>query len=147
MRKAQAAMEFLMTYGWAILVVLVAIAALAYFGVLNPGRFLPESCTIGPGLACSDFKVSGTTATIIVKNGMGSGLTGVSLNLTDTATYTCAAGSATTIADGAELTYTCTLGAPVAPAAKYKGTLTLGYMQEGSTLTHTKVGSITVKGE
>ena len=30
-RKSQAAMEFLMTYGWAILVVLVAIGALAYF--------------------------------------------------------------------------------------------------------------------
>ncbi len=28
--------EFLMTYGWAILVVVAAIAALAYFGVLNP---------------------------------------------------------------------------------------------------------------
>ena len=35
-KKSQAAMEFLMTYGWAILVVLAAIAALAYFGVLNP---------------------------------------------------------------------------------------------------------------
>jgi len=35
-RKGQAAMEFLMTYGWAILVVLVVIGALAYFGVLSP---------------------------------------------------------------------------------------------------------------
>lgn len=34
-KKSQAAMEFLMTYGWAILVVLAAIAALAYFGVLK----------------------------------------------------------------------------------------------------------------
>jgi uncharacterized protein (UPF0333 family) len=35
-KKSQAAMEFLMTYGWAIIVVLVAISALAYFGVLSP---------------------------------------------------------------------------------------------------------------
>ena len=42
MKKGQAAMEFLMTYGWAILVVLAAIAALAYFGVLSPARFLPR---------------------------------------------------------------------------------------------------------
>ena len=28
-------MEFIMTYGWAIIVVLVAIAALTYFGVLG----------------------------------------------------------------------------------------------------------------
>ncbi len=31
MKKGQGAMEFLMTYGWAILVVLVAIGALFYF--------------------------------------------------------------------------------------------------------------------
>ena len=49
-KKGQAAMEFLMTYGWAILVVLVAIGALAYFGVLSPDRFLPERCT-GTGRA------------------------------------------------------------------------------------------------
>lgn len=34
--KGQAAMEFLMTYGWAILVVLACIGALTYFGVLKP---------------------------------------------------------------------------------------------------------------
>ena len=43
MRKGQAAMEFLMTYGWAILVVLAAIAALAYFGVFNQSKMLPET--------------------------------------------------------------------------------------------------------
>lgn len=42
MRKGQAAMEFLMTYGWAILIVLAAIGALAYCGILSPDRFLPE---------------------------------------------------------------------------------------------------------
>jgi len=42
MKKAQAAMEFLMTYGWAVLIVLVAVAALAYFGVLNSIKVLPE---------------------------------------------------------------------------------------------------------
>ena len=34
-KKSQQALEFLMTYGWAILVVLIAIGALAYFGVLK----------------------------------------------------------------------------------------------------------------
>ena len=42
-KKSQAAMEFLMTYGWAILVVLVAIGALAYFGVLKqPQTYLSD---------------------------------------------------------------------------------------------------------
>ena len=58
-KKAQAAMEFLMTYGWAILVVLVAIGALAYFGVLSPDTFLPEKCVIssGSGLFCDKFSI------------------------------------------------------------------------------------------
>jgi len=60
MKKAQAAMEFLMTYGWAILVVLIVIASLAYFGVLNPTRFLPEKCTFSTGVSCGDF-VAGIT--------------------------------------------------------------------------------------
>jgi hypothetical protein len=41
-KKGQAAMEFLMTYGWAILVLLVVIGALAYFGVTKSSTMLPE---------------------------------------------------------------------------------------------------------
>ena len=54
MAKAQAALEFLMTYGWAVLIVLGAVAALAYFGVFDPGRFLPETCTFPAGFSCID---------------------------------------------------------------------------------------------
>src|SRR3989338_9101938 len=75
-------MEFLMTYGWAILVVLVAIGALAYFGVLNPNRFLPSSCTIGPGIGCDDHKVDATTAQLVLRNGLGSDLNAVSVAVT-----------------------------------------------------------------
>ena len=56
-KKAQAAMEFLMTYGWAILVVLVIIGALGYFGVLSPTALLPEKCIFGVELACKDHKL------------------------------------------------------------------------------------------
>jgi len=77
--KGQAAMEFLMTYGWAILVVLVAIGALAYFGVLNPSGFLPRSCTIAPGIGCDDFKVNANTVQLILRNGMGEDLKSISV--------------------------------------------------------------------
>ncbi len=57
LRRSQAAMEFLMTYGWAILVVLIAVGALAYFGVLSPDVLLSERCVITPGsgLFCDDY--------------------------------------------------------------------------------------------
>ncbi len=57
-RRAQAAMEFLMTYGWAILVVLVIIGALAFFGVLSPDSLMPEKCSLPLQLACKDFSVT-----------------------------------------------------------------------------------------
>lgn len=37
-KRGQAAMEFLITYSWAILAAIIAIAILAYFGVFNPGK-------------------------------------------------------------------------------------------------------------
>lgn len=56
MKRGQAAMEFLMTYGWALLIVLVAIAVLASMGVFQ-GRVGYEACLAGTGLSCKDFKV------------------------------------------------------------------------------------------
>jgi len=51
-KKAQGALEFLMTYGWAFLVILIMIGALAYFGILDPSRFLPDRCDLGTQVLC-----------------------------------------------------------------------------------------------
>ena len=51
-KKGQAGMEFLMTYGWAFLVLVAILGALAYFGILSPGRVLPETCQGPAGLDC-----------------------------------------------------------------------------------------------
>ena len=68
MKKGQAAMEFLMTYGWAILVVLAAIGALAYFGVLSPGNLLPEKTTFkAPFLNTESAVVTVSGSAILVQ--------------------------------------------------------------------------------
>jgi hypothetical protein len=54
MKKGQAAMEFLMTYGWAILVVITAVGTLAYFGLLNPSNLVSDVCQSTPGMICID---------------------------------------------------------------------------------------------
>ncbi len=73
-RRAQAAMEFLMTYGWAILVVLIVIAALAYLGVLNPQSLVPEKCMLQP-LSClgATTDSSGDLA-LSITNPLGGGI-------------------------------------------------------------------------
>lgn len=52
--KGQAAIEYLVTYGWAFLVIIGAISALSYFGLLNPERYIPNSCDFGEQLKCVD---------------------------------------------------------------------------------------------
>src|SRR3989344_3213716 len=59
-KKGQAAMEFLMTYGWAILVVLIAVAALYALGIFSGGG--GTSCKVGPPFACVDVRINSANA-------------------------------------------------------------------------------------
>ncbi len=75
-KRGQAALEFLTTYGWAFLVILVMIGALAYFGVLSPQKFLPERCTFSPGVICKDHQLSEKNgAEFVLENGLGKTIT------------------------------------------------------------------------
>ena len=92
MKRGQAAMEFLMTYGWAILVVLAAIAALAYFGILSPARFLPERCTGPAGLDCLEkatFDATNNYISWAIKNNEGKDINLTGLSTIDTTTKSC----------------------------------------------------------
>ena len=62
-KKSQAAFEFLTTYGWAFVVILIAIGALSYFGVIRPRDWLPNRCTFGSEFQCLDYQVKFNTAT------------------------------------------------------------------------------------
>ena len=42
-RKGQSALEYLMTYGWAILIIIVVGGVLYYYGVFSPGKIVGES--------------------------------------------------------------------------------------------------------
>ncbi len=61
--KGQSAMEYLMSYGWAVLLIIVALVALVYMGFFNPPT--PERCNIQSGLQCLSYslKTDGTLST------------------------------------------------------------------------------------
>lgn len=71
MRRGQAALEFLTTYGWAFMVILVAIGALSYIGVTNPERFIPEKCVFPQGLQCIDSQVTTEELRVFLSNDFG----------------------------------------------------------------------------
>ena len=71
MRKAQAAMEFLMTYGWAIIVLAVVLGTLGYLKVLSPHEMIPERCIFPSGtrLICGGINIeTGVAITLKAKN-------------------------------------------------------------------------------
>ncbi len=60
-QKAQSAMEYLMTYGWSILVIAVVIGVLFELGVFNSGgNALPNACIPQSGYMCSNPQLSST---------------------------------------------------------------------------------------
>ena len=57
-KKAQAAMEFLTTYGWMFLVVLVAIGAMTYFGFTDVKSKVPSTCYFGTEFECGPYMIT-----------------------------------------------------------------------------------------
>ncbi|MFT4297834.1 MAG: hypothetical protein ACMXX5_01445, partial [Candidatus Woesearchaeota archaeon] len=82
-KNSQVAMEFLMTYGWALLVVLIAIAALVFFGLLEPSRFLPEKIELPAGFIVQGSAWDGqdNVLDIFVYNGIGQRVTDFQLEI------------------------------------------------------------------
>lgn len=162
-KKAQAAMEFLMTYGWALLVVLVAIGALAFFGVLNPGQFLPDQCTMFSGISCTGYYANDFTDTLTLtfQNGLGYAMTLVHVDVAVTAgtgpntlpksaavgAIDCTVltgGAGQSMADGGTLS--CAYGIAAYPASnRLKGIITMDW-SDGANL-RSRTGNLAVTVE
>jgi hypothetical protein len=153
-KKAQAAMEFLMTYGWAILVVLIVISALAYFGVLNPSNLVSEKCTFALPMSCTDYRVAdgagaADTVTVAIKNIGGEALTVSAISVTSDAVgggcvktglsqVLTPGGAAGTIATNADCALITT------GRGKDKYTVTLTYKIGSGLLDHSATGDLVV---
>lgn len=58
-KKSQIAVEFLVTYGWALLAVMISIGVLVYFGVFNTSRYVDDTCNFGKQIVCEDYIMRG----------------------------------------------------------------------------------------
>lgn len=68
-KKSQAASEYLVTYAWAILIIVAVLGIIYYFGMWD---FLaPRDCTLTAGLNCYDFKVQSNAVYITLLNNFG----------------------------------------------------------------------------
>ncbi len=149
-KKAQAAMEFLMTYGWALLVVIIAVGVLAWLGIFNPNKYISDSCMVSSPLSCDEFVVKKNTAsvspnTIQLVIGNGAGDT-ISISKVDIAGCgSTAAGWSLPVPDGARGTIPAITCAPIITADRFKGNILVTYKKSTGTLDLVSSGSIAAK--
>ena len=140
--KSQAAIDFVMTYGWAITMVLVAIGALAYFGVLSPDKLLPEKCGFPSGISCLDHLASAPDQSILVtvKNNLGYDITGISVIATGCTT----SDSRPLLRNGQTVEFTPS-GCSLTSGQRYNGQVNITYTNADTGITHTKHGILITK--
>ncbi|MFH0929201.1 MAG: hypothetical protein V1818_02470 [Candidatus Aenigmatarchaeota archaeon] len=153
--KGQTAIEYLMTYGWAILIILIVAGVLAYYGIFSPSSFLgPTARGFGQIQVLNPWAVSATvdTMTLNLANRVGGAvnITTISATIDDVSGYTCTPVLGDLyIASGDDATFSCTI-APVIPATAeagdaYTATLVINYRypSTASTVDFSTAGTIT----
>jgi hypothetical protein len=160
MRKGQTAMEYLMTYGWAILIIMVVLVVLFYLGVLNPA--IPAQCSFPAGISCVSYKLDASGGNLTLAIGQGTGhpinVTGVacsdnmssgymptSINYSNGGWVVMNSGSQATVASpGGTIHVECTSGgAAIVNAtvgANYIGNMYINYTEMDTGVTHTVTG-------
>ena len=138
-KKGQAAMEFLMTYGWAILAAVIAIGVLSYFGVFSPGKYVAGNAVVTPPfyVNAQNVKTTGVTLELLNNGGETYNITSVTVSEcgTESTAHSVVAGNATAI------TVACSKTA----GDSFKGDITVTYRKVGSTVDLTSTGTISNK--
>jgi hypothetical protein len=146
MRKAQSAMEYLMTYGWAILIVIIVAAALFALGVFNPSTYTGRAATgFGELGAPADWQYAASTGTpatstftVVLKNQVGQGITVSNV----TTVQGCYDATSTPISAGSTASFGITGCTPKSKGESYSETVTVTYAVAGG-LARTASGTLT----
>ena len=147
-RKGQAAMEFLMTYGWAILAAIIAIGVLAYFGVFNAGNLAGSSAIINNPFFVDTWLVTTSGVFLEMVNNGGSTLNVSTVTVTGTGTsdgITCTLDTTQlgeSQAAGELKLYNVTAGCTPVSGESYAGNIVVSYTKSGSALNLESTGTI-----
>ncbi|MFH1133035.1 MAG: hypothetical protein V1735_00945 [Nanoarchaeota archaeon] len=61
MSRGEGLLEFLLTYGWVVVLVVIVGGALTYFGIIKPASFFPDKCSLHQNFKCTDFRIDTDT--------------------------------------------------------------------------------------
>lgn len=135
-KKGQAAMEFLMTYGWAILAAIIVVGVLWYL-IGNPANLAGNRFAISQPLVQNAMSLDSTGITIEVRNGGDQTMTVTLVSIEN-----CGDSGAisTDIASGdlQDFTIACALNS----GDRFNGDVTISYISPGSSVTQKATGTI-----
>jgi hypothetical protein len=136
--RSQAAMEFLMTYGWAILAAVIAIGVLAYFGVFSPGKYITGNAIIGAPFSIDESAIkAGSGISLVLRNGGMEDYNIISIEVSGCGIND----TLTTVTSGT--TFNFFVGCPsLSEGDKIKGDITVTYIKLGGSLNQVDSGSI-----
>jgi len=103
--KGQAALEFMMTYGWAMLLLTALVAGLVYV-MPHPKTVIANKCLFGSAIPCLGSQLSSKNLTVVLSNGMGQSIYNISANVTMPIEMACDV-SSTTLRAEERLIITC----------------------------------------
>ena len=140
LKRGQSSMEFLMTYGWAIMAVIIALAALFLFGITD-NKKIGQTCIIAPGFSCG-VSLYSNAVQIELKNGYGTRINNIKVNVIGLTSGSCPEDinpKLTKLDDGesAIVTVSCTI-----PNGKAKGTLKIEYTENDKILPRIVQGQV-----
>ncbi|HYD03589.1 MAG TPA: hypothetical protein VEC16_04775 [Alphaproteobacteria bacterium] len=144
-RRGQAALEFMVTYGWAIMAATIVIGALSYYGVFNTQRYTRDVCFFGDQLPCEDNIAYSNNGSVkfMLRNNLGADIN-VSRVLIKSDYGVAACNSPSLfVSSGSIFEISCTPNARLPPNNKFKYSAVVTFARNGSINYHNQTGDVT----
>ena len=147
-KKGQSAMEYLMTYGWAILIVIIVAAVLFSLGLFNPGTYTTTTAVgfSGFNVPAGGFQLtSAGILTVQIVNGAGATIDIDSASATIGTDTVAMAAAINNVAPGqtATLTFDFTAVGPYNTGSAYTSNVQMGYTNDNTGLAFVSSGTLT----
>lgn len=152
-RRGQAALEYLTTYGFALLAMLITIGAISYLGFFNPNVLRANECSFPSGIVCEDYQITDgvnpPVVQVILRNQYGVNLTVENDNTTMRldpglpGVYACDNPIPLLWEVGTTKMFTCALNpSEYVSGQRYDATISMNFTQENGQYRHRIIGVV-----
>ncbi|GIU69504.1 MAG: hypothetical protein KatS3mg002_0740 [Candidatus Woesearchaeota archaeon] len=142
-KRSQAALEFMTTYGWAIMIIMLSIATISYFGFIKPQSVLPDKCIFSNGMICQDSLITSSSLNLSIINGLGRTVYNVQAVIDgDSGKCTVDGLDFATVSPDSAMRVDCELDKRLQPGQKSKFKVFLNFTKTPTGYTHISIGEV-----